>query len=328
MGGTTYEAHPGETPFISACIDGELEIAQALLAQGEVEIDARTEADTSILEELVFKTKNRPLNFKIIKLAGKDVSIDDPDEIRKIIGSHPDDEFRKYADIALFLLENGADPDSINGNGQSVLFTAAGEGTDWLVELLAAFGADLDLRDNWGLTALHYAARMGFPEVAKSLLENGADPDIQDDFGFTPAFEAASGQHIKVLEVLADYGADFERGLTKQFKTNPPGTTPLQYARKHGFADIAAFIEQQSKSLPSLKESIPGRDWKWNENEDGFEGVKIEDDRLLWFSHRENPHSPDIAARFQEFQSFLNNGPDVSEVPQKIQDEIRYLITE
>jgi len=328
MDGIQYEAHPGETPFISACIDGKLDIAKALIEQGEVDLDARTEADTSVLEEIVFKTRNRPMNFEITKLAGKDVSINNPDEIREIIGNHPDDEFRTYADISLLVLENGADPDSMNRNGQSVLFTAAGEGADWLVELLAAFGADLDLRDNWGLTALHYASRMGFPEVVRSLLKNGASPNVQDDLGFTPVFEAASGQYIEVLKVLSEYGADFDKGLIKPYKTNQIGTTPLQYARKHGFTSVADFIEKQSRSIPLLKKNIPSKNWRWNETGEGHEGVKIENAKLLWYSHRENPHSTGIGARYQSFDSFLENGPDISDVPQSIQEEISDFLTE
>lgn len=70
-----YQAHPGETPFISACIDGRLDIAESLFAQGGVDLNARTDADTSVLEEMVFKTANRPVSFKITKLRGEDVSI-------------------------------------------------------------------------------------------------------------------------------------------------------------------------------------------------------------------------------------------------------------
>ncbi len=162
-----YKAHQGETPFISACIDGKLDIAKALYAQGGVDLNARTAADTNVLEELVFKAGNRPLDFTITQLEGRNVSITDPDEIRKIIGTHPDDEFALYYATALFVLGKGADPDDLNKNGQSAVFTATGEGADWLIELLILHGANLNIKDNWGLTPLHFACRLGYPETAK-----------------------------------------------------------------------------------------------------------------------------------------------------------------
>ncbi len=328
MNEVKYTAHSGETAFISACIDGKLEIAKSLFSQGGVDLNARTNGDTTVLEEIVFKTANRPANFMLTMHEGREVSITDPEEIRRILGSHPDDEFRTYLNIVLFVLENGADPDSLNKNGQSALFTAAGEGAEWMVALLAAHGATLDLRDNWDLTALHFGCRMGYPEVAKILLKEGASIDLQDDYGFTPAFEAAAGRFVPVLEILAEYGADFGKGLTRAFKTNPEGTTPLQYAKKHGFQDVVEFLEKTTKAPRQVKQNVETNKWKWNENAMGHEGVQIKDGRLLWYTHREDQHSPSIGASFQEFGDFLEKGPDVSNVPQQIINEIVSWITE
>ncbi len=317
MGKATYNAHPGETPFISACIDGELKTARALFSQGEVDLNARTDGDTTVLEEMIFKAANRPLNFKITRLNGSQVSIESPEEVRRILGSHPDDEFRLCYETALFVLDKGADPDSLNKNGQSALFTATGEGADWMIALLADHGANLDMKDPWGLTPLHYACRMGYPETAALLLERGASPDPRDEFGFTPAFEAASANDLKTLKVLAGYGADFSLGLTKPFKTNPAGTTPLQYAESHGFTEVADFLRSHV-----VRDPVKARTWTWDEKEEGYQGVQILEGKLLWFTHRENPHSPSAGAAFQEFDDFLKNGPRVSGVPSGIAGEI------
>lgn len=328
MARVDYKAQDGETPFISACIDGKLDIAKALYAQGGVNLDARTAADTTVLEELIFKAGNRPKNFTITKLKGKDVSITDPEEIRKILGSHPDDEFATYYATAEFVLQNGADPDNLNKNGQSAVFTAAGEGADWLIELLADHGADLNVRDAWGLTPLHFACRLGYPEAACALLKAGANPNPQDDFGFTPAFEAAAGKHISVLKELANYGADFTKGLTKPYKTNPAGTTPLQYAEKHGFRKVAEFIRKASRAALSIRAAVEPAEWKWNGNDQGFDGVKIEQEKLLWYSHREETLSPSTGAVSQEFSDFLEKGPEVSGVPKDVEEKILSWITE
>lgn len=323
-----YKAHQGETPFISACIDGKLDIAKALYAQGGVDLNARTAADTNVLEELVFKAGNRPLDFTITQLEGRNVSITDPDEIRKIIGTHPDDEFALYYATALFVLGKGADPDDLNKNGQSAVFTATGEGADWLIELLILHGANLNIKDNWGLTPLHFACRLGYPETAKALLKGGAFTDPQDDFGFTPAFEAAAGKHLPVLEVLACNGADFELGLTKAYKENPAGTTPLKYAEKHNMKEIVEFLMSIRKTRSKIKKAVDSTEWKWEENNQDHEGVKIAEGKLLWYSHREERHSPSTGATFQEFHDFLEKGPSVSKVPASILKEIEEWITE
>ncbi len=72
------------------------------------------------------------------------------------------------------MLGKGADPDDLNKNGQSAVFTATGEGADWLIELLILHGANLNIKDNWGLTPLHFACRLGYPETAKALLKGGS----------------------------------------------------------------------------------------------------------------------------------------------------------
>jgi len=323
-----YDAYPGETPFISACVDGKLDIAKALYAQGEVDLNARTAADTNVLEELIFKAGNRPLNFTITHLEGRNVSIADPDEIRRLTGSHPDDEFAIYYATALFVLESGADPDELNKNGQSAVFTAAGEGADWLIELLILHGADLNMKDNWGLTPLHFACRSGHTEAVKALLKGGALINPRDDFGFTPAFEATAGKHLSVLQVLASNGADFEIGLTKAYKTNPAGTTPLKYALLHNMKEIAEFLESTGKARSKIKKAIVSTEWKWEENSHGHEGVKITEGKLLWYSHREERLSPSSGATYQEFHDLLEKGPSVSNVPAGILKEIEEWITD
>lgn len=328
MGDVEYKAHKGETPFISACIDEKLDIAKDLYAQGGVDLNARTDSDTSVLEELAFKAANKPMNFTITRYMGKDVSITDPEEVRKILGSDPEDEFMTYFRTALFVLHNGADPNNRNTNGQSAVFTAAGENAYWLIELLAQYGADLNMKDNWGLTPLHFACRLGYPEATGALLKGGAFTDPQDEFGFTPAFEATAGKHLSVLKVLAEYGADFELGLTKAFKTNTPGTTPLKYAEKHNFKEIAEFLQTIGTASLKIKDSVDAAEWKWEENDNGYEGVKIAEEKLLWYSHREDTLSPSSGAVSQEFKSFLKNGPEVSGVPKDIIEKIKLWITE
>ncbi len=50
------------------------------------------------------------------------------------------------------------------------------------------------------------------------------------------------------------------------------------------------------------------REWTWNENQYGYEGVHIYGGEVTWFQHSHNPHHGGAACS-QSFKDFLENGP-------------------
>lgn len=66
------------------------------------------------------------------------------------------------------------------------------------------------------------------------------------------------------------------------------------------------------------------REWQWNEDRWGYDGVHTYEGNLLWFTHKHNPHGGG-GARGQSFKEFLENGPIV-EPPPEMLAEIREVV--
>jgi len=76
--------------------------------------------------------------------------------------------------------------------GATPLITAATFGRMEVALALIEAGAELDSQNNDGSTALHTAAFLCHPEMVRLLLENGADRQVKNKAGAT-AFESVAG---------------------------------------------------------------------------------------------------------------------------------------
>ena len=141
---------------------------------------------------------------------------------------------RGHLDVAMFLLDRGADDD--NGGDKTGLYSASSCGYADVVRSLIDRGADLNAickdydRDGndvmW--TPLHVASSNGTIPIAEILLEHGANPDALDNFGRTAIHVALSPWEEStdlelLLELLLDYGANMDVGDNR-------GWTPLHGA--------------------------------------------------------------------------------------------------
>lgn len=90
-----------------------------------------------------------------------------------------------YHDIAVTLIEAGADLDARNVDGNTPLIRAACEGRTELASVLVKVGAKLDLQNEDGYSALILAKRRGHLEIVDLLLAAGADRTLVTDFGTT-----------------------------------------------------------------------------------------------------------------------------------------------
>jgi ankyrin repeat protein len=114
------------------------------------------------------------------------------------------------------LLILGADVNSKNRYGYSILHQAVSGGDAKLVELLISKGADVNAKGQFDRTPLHFAGKKGMAEI---LLAHGAEVDAQTDQGETPLhWAASSGLGVKddeamlnMAEVLIAHGADLNR---------------------------------------------------------------------------------------------------------------------
>jgi ankyrin repeat protein len=83
-----------------------------------------------------------------------------------------------YSEIALALIEAGAELDAQNSDGNTALLRSACEGRDALASALIEAGAALDVQNHDGYSALILAARRGNATIALALAKAGADQGL------------------------------------------------------------------------------------------------------------------------------------------------------
>jgi ankyrin repeat protein len=135
--------------------------------------------------------------------------------------------------IVTLLLRSGAEIDTVNDHGQTMMHLAAKYGMVYIAEILLKFGAHTELRDRSQLVPLHYAIKFEIPEVVSLLLDHGADIEAIGDDLHRPLSYAIEKGNRTVVNLLLAKGADIH---------NSPKRHPLLYAaqldRWHIVADL------------------------------------------------------------------------------------------
>ena len=136
-------------------------------------------------------------------------------------------------DIAILLLECGADMEIRGSWDQTALYIASYRGCVDIVRQLISHGADLNVecKDSdvyhgdvkW--TPLHVAICKGTPPIARTLLEHGANPNATDnDWGATALHVASCQRGATEAELLLEYGTNVD------VRTKNGSWTPLHKA--------------------------------------------------------------------------------------------------
>jgi ankyrin repeat protein len=139
------------------------------------------------------------------------------------------------ADAAQLLIECGADPNAENVGRETPLIVASNNGRLWTAELLLEHGADTDKADSSGWTSLHVASLNGHTDVVELLLDHSANVNAENDIRDTPLHIASSRGEIMVTEVLLEYGADVGARDTQ-------GGTPLHDAAESGSPEVVQLL--------------------------------------------------------------------------------------
>jgi hypothetical protein len=89
-----------------------------------------------------------------------------------------------------------------NRKGETLLMTAAAEGSVSQVKDLLARGAEVNDKDQAGQTALMHAAAGGHTAIAKLLLGRGAEVNEKDHEGQTASMKAKEKRHLDIVRLL------------------------------------------------------------------------------------------------------------------------------
>eukprot|EP01059_Diplonema_ambulator_P030902 TRINITY_DN5494_c0_g1_i3.p1 TRINITY_DN5494_c0_g1~~TRINITY_DN5494_c0_g1_i3.p1 ORF type:complete len:467 (+),score=70.94 TRINITY_DN5494_c0_g1_i3:204-1403(+) len=213
----------GWTPLHEACYRNRLDVAKLLVERGANVSDCETE------------NRHAPLFVPFITLRGHKKE------------SLPCEE------LAMYLVEQGADVRHVNKEGMTVLQLAAERDYRQLAKKLLEAGADANHGDSYGLTPLFFAVMFGKLDFARLLLEHGADVNCKTK-KFVLQFlipkksallhEAVFNNFTQGVQLLLDHGADVHI-------TDADGFTPLRWCRtREMFNLLLLYI----KKMPDFAE--------------------------------------------------------------------------
>ncbi|KAG0189588.1 Methionine adenosyltransferase 2 subunit beta [Apophysomyces sp. BC1034] len=133
--------------------------------------------------------------------------------------------------VAYILENHHATPNDVNADGYTALhYAAAGNHVDCVSYLLDS-GADIDsVRGELQATPLHWAARAGSTAAIHRLLQAGADPTLKDGHGSNVLHLAVQSSQALVILYLAMYGLDLNT------PDGVGGYTALMWAANQGNA--------------------------------------------------------------------------------------------
>lgn len=147
-----------------------------------------------------------------------------------------------HADLAVILIQKGADLDVADRDGWTPLHCAVFSRKRAALPVLLEAGSDVSRRDDKGLTPLLLAAALGHEQSVRTLLGRGADVNARDEKGRTPLHLAAGDR--KMLDLRRpDRRRSFARGRVVKVLVeggampNAPdeaGRTPLHIALEKG----------------------------------------------------------------------------------------------
>ncbi len=138
--------------------------------------------------------------------------------------------------VALYLIERGAEFHWQDNNGSTALHLAAKHGYKRLVSKLLQLHANPHAEDKFGSSTLLYSVRNQSPDIANMLIAQNLNVNKANDHGTTPLMRASEKGHSKVVEALLKAGANA--------KLMSPQGSALMHAAMNGHAHIIEQLAQ------------------------------------------------------------------------------------
>ena len=162
------------------------------------------------------------------------------------------------ADEVKRLIARGMDANSVDPNGDPLLFTTARNGYRATVDVLLAAKANVNAKNRVGDTPLMAAALNGHLEIVRKLRTQGADLEPR---GWTPLIYAATGGHDDIVAYLLDQGANIDA-------QSPNGTTALMMTVREARATTFDLLLRRGADVQHRNENgVSALDWAKHGNE-------------------------------------------------------------
>ncbi|CAJ1056230.1 ankyrin repeat domain-containing protein 26 isoform X12 [Xyrichtys novacula] len=153
------------------------------------------------------------------------------------------------------LLENHAEPNLVDINGNTALHLAANIPSISTAVLLLEHGADINAQNKEGFAPLTVAVREDHIEMAEFILKEDADVNLVDQDQRSPLMIAAGNGQINMLRLLLRFDADITLKDTK-------GWSADDYAGMNGHHPCSLLINEHStqrNDRPSLSFQGPSK---------------------------------------------------------------------
>lgn len=214
------KSHGAKDTFFSACATGNIEFLKFYLRACPSQIDARLDGRTQL--EIAIENEND--------------------------------------DMALFLLENGADYNqkyttmSMNHyQNIPIIFLAVNRKCNKVVDYIIQKKIDILQKDMDNSSLLHYAALSGNLEVVELLIEKGIPIDEPNHYRFTPLVFAVLAENWKIADILISKRADLMRRAYYSGRVHKTVLSRILDPNSHKDVDGAEFLI--IKNLKRFKEN-------------------------------------------------------------------------
>src|SRR6185312_11778195 len=151
--------------------------------------------------------------------------------------------FRAQHEAMRALVAAGADPNALENDRYDIVTIAAVANDVPTLKLALQLGASAkNVTSRYDGTALIAAAHLGHAEVVRILTAAGAPLDHVNNLGWTAVIESivlgdGGSRHTETLRALVDAGANINLA-------DRSGETPLTLAKRRGFKEMVAILEQ------------------------------------------------------------------------------------
>jgi len=235
---------------------GDVELVRSLLNKG-VDVDSW---DDLIRNTALHRAARSGHKDVVELLLAKGAHVDSVNAWPRVTPLHYAAE-KGHKDITELLIAKGADVNAKDIKGRTPVDVALRRDHSEVVKLLIEKGADV---------SLHVVARIGALAKVKSLIEEEADVNAENLKGETPIDIAMMSNRKDVVELLIEKGAELsihvaaylgdidkvksfiEKGTSVNVESGPRKRTPLYWAVKNKYKDVAKLLIDKGADVSSI----------------------------------------------------------------------------